>query len=120
MTNKEKQIEEMEHNLSLVMDYNEYSEDCGWGDQNYIDFEYNKMAKELIDMGWTKLVWHKVSEGDLPQKQGLYLCYVHIYTFDWHGNEIGGCGYSVEPFAGVFNSLNASVIAWTELPTYKR
>lgn len=83
------------------------------------DCECYFYASRFFNKGYHKIVWHKVAEGDLPQKQGLYLCHVHIYAFDENGNEIGGYGYRVEPFVGTFDSLNASVVAWTELPKYK-
>lgn len=112
---KEELIKEMERNLSLVMDYDEYSEDCGYGDQNYIEFEYNKMAKELIDMGWAKQVWHKVAEGDLPEYAGSYLVVcgdesLPEYDVDFYENYKGGKRW-------IHNE--GRVIAWTDRPEYK-
>lgn len=116
---KEELIKEMESNLSLVMDYNEYSEDCGYGDQNYIDFEYNKMAKELIDIGWTKTIWHKIAGGDLPkEKQNVLIAFKGFQT----NKIVVISGFYLE---GDFMNENSSkirkdhVIAWTDLPEYK-
>ena len=66
-----------------------------------------------------KTTWHKIADGDFPKENTSYLCYVHVYGFDRHGNEIDGYGYSVEPFIGKFSPLNASVIAWAELSKYE-
>jgi len=120
---KEELIKEMERNLSLVVDYDEYQEDCGYGDQTYIEFEYNKMAKELIDMGWTKPVWHKVSENDLPTRQGqkVWLCTTNKDYFManyYDDTPVGGKQFfEIASMGSRITLLN--VIAWTELPEYK-
>ena len=77
------------------------------------------IAKDIVDTGYQKIVWHKVADGNLPKEDTLCLCYVRVYGFDRHGNAIDGYSYRTEPFIREFNSLNASVIAWTELPKYK-
>lgn len=113
---KEELISRMEHDLDLVMDYDEYS----YGDHTRIEFEYSKMAKELIERGWTKQIWHEVADGDFPRQKGNYLCYVHIIGWDRHNELIDGYGYSVEFFDTVFCTLNKSVIAWTEFAAYEK
>ena len=77
------------------------------------------VAEIIYDTGYHKTIWHKIAEKDLPQQKGNYLCYVHIVGYDRHNELIDGYGYSVEFFDTGFCALNKSVIAWTELPTYK-
>ena len=77
-----------------------------------------EIAKALDLLGYRKVIWHKVSEGDLPKEQGLYLCYTHITGYDRHNKLVDGYGCSVEFFDTNFYAINRGVIAWTELPGY--
>jgi hypothetical protein len=113
---KEELIKEMEHNLSLVMDYDEYQEDCGYGDQSYVEFEYDKMAKELIDMGWTKIVWHKVADGDLPKNYRKVAFIAANYEY-YIGTYIKK-DEAFETYIG-FGMSKDHFIAWIELPKYE-
>ena len=123
---KEELIKEMSYNLNLVMDYDSYmcSEDCGYGEESYADIEvhYDKMAKELIDMGWTKTVWHKVAENDLPKKQGqkVWLCTIskdYFMANYYDDTPLGGKQFFEITNAGRITLSN--VLAWTELPKYE-
>ena len=130
---KEELIKEMESNLSLVMDYNEYSEDCGYGDQSYIEFEYDKMAKELIDIGWTKPIWHKVAENTwkfIPRNMMLLFViqYEDISTREMIKRVIPGsidsesncCHLHCASSKDRPNNRNTEdIITWTELPAYE-
>lgn len=76
-------------------------------------------AKALCNKGYHTTIWHKLADNDLPQRVGLYLCYVRIVGYDRHNKLIDGYGYSVEFFDAGFCTLNKSVIAWAELPEYE-
>lgn len=73
------------------------------------------VSKYLISEGWTKQIWHKVADGDLPEYAGRYLVIlddeslpeycVDSYKYFWGGKR------------WVYNE--GRVIAWAELPEYK-
>lgn len=91
--------------------------DIGGGSTS-IDEE--EVAKEIYNAGYHKIVWHKVADGDLPMKSGLYYCYCNLHYFDRHNNVIFDTVYSIEYFnLPFFDTINKSVIAWTELPKYE-
>ena len=78
-----------------------------------------EMGKALYNLGYRKIVWHKVADGDLPKKTSLYLCkmiYEETYNYE----------YKVLLFNTIYgfhdNGLsisNDTVIAWTELAKYE-
>lgn len=123
---KEELIKEMSYNLNLVMDYDSctYSEDCGYGEEPYADIEihYDKIAKNLIDMGWTKPTWHKVSQNDFPTRQGqkVWLCTTskdYFMANYWDNTKAGGQKFFEMPNG--FRIILSNVLAWTELPRYE-
>ena len=77
-----------------------------------------EIAKALDILGYRKIVWHKVADGDLPKYPTFYVCHykgVHINSGEpyeathemyWNGKRF------------ITDSTN-KVIAWTELPKYK-
>lgn len=125
MSDKE-QIKEMSYNLNLVMDYDSYiySEDCGYGEESYADIEvhYDKMAKELIDKGWTKQVWHKVADEGFPVNNGWYICALTDDTIIWtRPMKFRQSMFVVPEDPRIFDGIaHKQVIAWTELPKYKK
>lgn len=73
-------------------------------------------ADEILNLGYHKTVWHKVSDGDLPEEYnevrfitdtGYYHngCYVKVKNAFYYDGDIK---YNLD-----------EVIAWTELPTYE-
>ena len=104
--------EERVRRLASDMDY-------GCTKRDLYPDDAKEIAKALDILGYRKIVWHKVAEGDLPQQKGSYLCYVHIIGYDRHNKLIDGYGYRVEFFDTGFYALNGSVIAWTDLPAYE-
>lgn len=83
-----------------------------WGEEH---FDYDKVANALDKIGYRKIVWHKVADGDLPEYAGLYLVVCEDeslpeYDVDFYENYKDGKRW-------IHNE--GRVIAWTELPTYK-
>lgn len=81
------------------------------------------VSKYLIDIGWTKQIWHKVADGDLPEnnqeirwidKTGEH------YNGTFHTNIKTLSGY-VQMFSSDIgcNFYKDEVIAWIGLPIYK-
>jgi hypothetical protein len=107
----------MEHDLNLVMDYNEYS----YGDHTRVEFEYSKMAKELIDKGWTKIVWHKVADNDLPIKDDWYICTLTDGKVTWaRPMKFRQNTFVIPEDPRVFDGIaHKQVIAWADCPEYK-
>ena len=120
---KEELIKQMDVDLQRVSDYDvETNEFAGWEACPHVSIHYDIMAKELIDRGWTKQIWHKVSQNDLPTRQGqkVWLCTTSKDYFMANY-------YDDAPFGGkqFFETANAgritlsNVLAWAELPKYK-
>ena len=81
-----------------------------------------QLAEKLIDEGYHKTVWHKVTENDLPQKQGqkVWLCTINRDYFManyWDDTEVGGKQFF--EVASACRITLSNVLAWAELPKYE-
>lgn len=115
---KEELVKQMDIDLQRVSDYDiELNEFAGWEACPHVNIHYDTMAKELIDMGWTKQIWHKVADEDLPDEGKACRIVLEWLNVKYYatGSYLHSYGWVVD---GNPNS-NARVIAWTELPTYK-
>lgn len=80
------------------------------------------VSEYLIDIGWTKQVWHKVSENDLPKRQGqkVWLCTTskdYFMANYYDDTLLGGKQFFEISNAGRITLSN--VLAWAELPKYE-
>lgn len=119
---REKQIKTLTDDINIYLDFDgtcECVKEDGECYPNYrVTIETPSLAKRLVNHGWSKIVWHKVADGDLPKYPTFYFCHykgIHInsgepYEADhemyWNGKRF------------ITDSTN-QVIAWTELPTYE-
>lgn len=94
--------------------------DCKYFNKDNICIEL-KQAESLIDRGYQKVKWHKVSEGDFPHTGTRVLAY---YIKDEHGL-YDFCYYGF-PTKSKFSRITVwgdsqliDVIAWMEIPEYK-
>lgn len=69
------------------------------------------VSEYLIDMGWTKPIWHKVADGDLPEYGGLYL----VVCGDASLPEYDVDSYETFWYGKRWIHNEGRVIAWTEL-----
>ena len=77
-----------------------------------------EIAKTLDILGYRKIVWHKVAEGDLPKEaQNVIVVYnwldILYYGIAAYDSEVGKWVDGRNPNRG------AEVIAWTEFPIYE-
>lgn len=80
------------------------------------------VSEYLIDIGWTKQVWHKVSENDLPTRQGqkvwIYTKSGDYYEANYYDDTvIGGKVFFERRVLGRIGGKD--VIAWAYLPKYE-
>ena len=90
---------------------------CGKGDKGFYE-----ESKALVEAGYHKTIWHKVTENDLPKRQGqkVWLCTIskdYFMANYWDDTEVGGKQFFEVASAGRITLSN--VLAWTELPTYE-
>lgn len=80
-----------------------------WTTEDFVD--------ELYRLGYRKIVWHKVADGDLPKKSKAVVVFLDV-----------NCDYYVGPYDKKdeifhtnigFDISKDRIIAWTELPEYK-
>lgn len=91
------------------------------------------VSEYLIDMGWTKIIWHKVADGTwkfIPRDMMLLFVirYEDINTGEMIKQVIPGsidsesncCHSHCASSKDTLNNRNTEgIIAWTELPTYE-
>lgn len=108
---------DLEYDLDLAAEFG--SGFMPESDDDGIDFEAT--AKNLSKMGYHKIKWHKVSEGDFPHTGTRVLGY---YVKDGHGlYDFCYYGFPVKSkFARITvwgDSQLVEVLAWMEIPEYK-
>ena len=76
------------------------------------------MAKELIDKGWTKQVWHKVADEGFPVNNGWYICALTDNEIIWtRPMKFRQDTFVIPEDPRIFDGIaHKQVIAWTELP----
>lgn len=105
--NKEERIRE----LALDMDY-------GCTKRDLYPDDAKEIAKALDILGYRKIVWHKVQDGDLPKDyEHRFLTvndkgYYEVANFDKNGNF-----WVYDEYCHKY--VLSGIIAWTELPTYE-
>lgn len=105
--NKEERTRQFAMEMEIFGDYV-----LEWGGEH---FDYDKTANALDKIGYRKIVWHKVAEGDLPTNNQ------EIRWLDNTNNYYNGiyCDDAQQFHADVGCYFDRDeVIAWTELPTY--
>lgn len=102
--NKEDRINQ----LALDMDY-------GCTKRDLYPDDAKEIAKALDILGYRRVVWHKVADGDLPKKYKEVLFLDENYEY-----YIGSYAKDEESFHTDigFDMGKNKVIAWTELPKY--
>ena len=80
------------------------------------------LATDVYNAGYRKIIWHKVSENDLPTRQGqkVWLCTSskdYFIANYWDDTEVGGKQFFEIASAGRITLSN--VLAWVELPKYE-
>lgn len=80
------------------------------------DVKCTNYAKALIDKGYHRTIWHKVTEGDLPKNDSLVLAFYKpgYYSTKLYLKNADGEGW----WYGKSKCKTEDIIAWTELPTY--
>lgn len=88
-------------------------------------FTARGICKELYYAGYRKQVWHKVADGDLPERKNKDIVAIQVIVY-----YIDNCGYEITEAMFYFFTekkfrlLNShenikNIIAWTEFPEYK-
>lgn len=98
----------------------EYSEDCQVDRLQcpFSDCMAEVWAEEILSLGYRKIIWHKVADGNLPEN------YQEIRWVDNTGEYYNGT-YCEDGTEERFTSdlgcdfYRDEVVAWTELPKYK-
>ena len=120
---REKQIETLTDDINTYLDFDgscECVKDEGECFPNYqVTIGTVALAKRLVNHGWTKTIWHKVSENDLPPANTDIIFYACMIS--------GTCYYDMGVYSHIeklwygnlCSTTNDRVIAWTELPEYK-
>ena len=90
-------------------------------DYEYSDAEALSIADAVLNLGYHKTIWHKVAEGDLPERQGqkVWLCTTskdYFMANYYDDTPLGGKQFFEIVNAGRITLSN--VLAWTELPRY--
>lgn len=80
-----------------------------------------KQAESLIDRGYQKIKWHKVSEGDFPQSGSRVLGYYvendgGFYDFFYYDFPVKK-KFIIINIVGDMKEINP--VAWMEIPEYK-
>lgn len=74
------------------------------------------IAKDIIDAGYHKTIWHSVADGDLPEDD----CEVRFVSdTGYHHNGCFVKAHNAFYEDGDIKYDIDEVVAWTELPTYK-
>ena len=85
----------------------------------YPDVKALETADEIMSIGYQKLIWHKVSNNDLPEQCKRVLVAINkqnadfIITVGSYHDFDGSAGWMID--AGG----NGPVTAWADLPTYR-
>lgn len=84
------------------------------------DYECDEIdfAEQLYDVGYRKIVWHKVADGDLPKVINDLV--IAVKCNDGAIRTVAG-NYRLERFnvSDLGEIDRGNVIAWTELPKYE-
>ena len=76
-----------------------------------------EIAKALDILGYRKIVWHKVAEGDLPKNSKHRILTVDIYHYCEVANfDKSGDFWVYDDYCHKY--VLSGIIAWTELPEY--
>ena len=87
--------------------------------ENYIfsDVAAIDAADEILNLGYYKPIWHKVSDGDLPKKHKEVVVFLDV-NYDYYIGSYAKNDGSFHTYIG-FDMDKSKVIAWTELPKYE-
>ena len=109
--------EEMRELGSTILDIIENDETFEY--PTYPDAQSVVIADAVLKLGYHKTVWHKVEDGDLPEKSGWYWCYCdYVFNEDEHKRCYDLNCWRSDDQQFILRE-GKSVIAWTELPIYK-
>lgn len=106
---REERIRQLASDMEMFGDYV-----LEWGGEH---FDYDKTASALDKLGYRKIVWHKVADGDYPEIGKYVLCFTEYKGIHmWRLCTVGDAHYWADIEEHYYNSER--VIAWTKLPTY--
>lgn len=83
------------------------------------------VAEELLKLDYRKQIWHKIADGDLPQRENkdIVAIPVIVHYIDYCGYEITEAMFyffTEKKFHLLDSRENIkNIIAWTELPEYE-